>query len=66
MDILNFFLIISGIFIIIEIMGIIYFTKKKEHFNKSEPPHLSTGITLTMIATVLTMALFFIVLIFRR
>ena len=56
----SFFLIICGIFIIIEII------KKKEHFNKSEQYHLSTGITLTMIATVFTMAIFFIVLIFRR
>lgn len=53
MDLLNFFIVIGGIFIIIEIFGIIYFTKKsKEHFS-IEPATSPTMIAIIIICSIL-------------
>jgi uncharacterized membrane protein YidH (DUF202 family) len=68
MDLLSFFLIICGIFIIIEILGIFYYNRKNkrkllESFNSS--PANKENIFI-IISTTLIVGLFFIVLIFKK
>jgi len=70
MSLLNFFLILSVIFIIIEIVGIIYYNKKRRDKGTSiegfeQPIKVGTDIMIIMILVALLMGIFFTVIIFK-
>ena len=70
MSLLNFFLILSVIFIIIEIVGIIYYNKKRRDKGISiegfeQPIKVGTDIMIIMILVALLMGIFFTVIIFK-